>query len=114
MSGQLEGLSEGNGTITAEESLRAAGEEDESDCSLGLDTPVPPPLADDQSAEKTKFEDGQNNDHQNKKGLIHKGSSLLAEVAEHHIAMPLYRHPRQRQRWGDTQVHPVKEWGTFL
>jgi hypothetical protein len=27
--------------------------------------------------------------------------------------MPLYRHPRQRQRWGDTQVHPVKEWGAF-
>jgi hypothetical protein len=44
------------------------------------------------------------------KKLIHKSSSLLADAA--HISMPLYRHPRQRQRWGDTQVHPVKEWGT--
>jgi hypothetical protein len=46
------------------------------------------------------------------KKIVRKSSSLLADAT--HISMPLYRHPRQRQRWGDTQVHPVKEWGTHV
>jgi hypothetical protein len=46
------------------------------------------------------------------KKIVRKSSSLLADAT--HISMPLYRHPRQRQRWGDTQVHPVKEWGAYV
>ena len=25
--------------------------------------------------------------------------------------MPLFTHPHQRQRWGDSQLHPHKNWG---
>ena len=49
------------------------------------------------------------------KKFTKKASSALSELMEQHraaVAMPLYVHPKQRQRWGDTQVHPVKNWGT--
>ena len=38
---------------------------------------------------------------------------MLTSISDHierHM-MPLYSHPQQRQRWGDTQLHPHTNWG---
>ena len=34
----------------------------------------------------------------------------ISDRIERHM-MPLYSHPQQRQRWGDTQLHPHTNWG---
>ncbi|GKY93844.1 hypothetical protein MPSEU_000351300 [Mayamaea pseudoterrestris] len=38
------------------------------------------------------------------------GSSSRRRMLQNHF-MPLFTHPQQRQRWGDSQLHPHKNWG---
>jgi hypothetical protein len=103
LSGQLAPVEDASESETYQDDRQAGVENDE----LPDKNSLPP--ANDGPATGGE-EDGDMQGHKKSaRGLVKKGSSLLADAT--HISMPLYRHPKQRQRWGDTQIHPVKEWG---
>jgi hypothetical protein len=55
---------------------------------------------------KTDHEENQNDGHGVKE---HDG-----EHAQKQKMMPLFSRPKQRQRWGDNQVHPHTDWGDIF
>lgn len=50
----------------------------------------------------------------NPKTFGRKQSSSMDDIKNQIMEMmPLYSFPKQRQRWGDTQLHPHTNWGTY-
>lgn len=52
----------------------------------------------------------------NNKTLQHQHSSMeeFNNALSRYILMPVFSHPKQRQRWGDTQLHPHTNWGDIF
>ena len=97
--------------------VEAAADESDTPEVQQRDEPSAPDVTEMQSAPKD--DESAVIDDKDADGLKHRktASSLhglmltsLSSHIERHM-MPLYSHPKQRQRWGDTQLHPHTNWG---